>query len=203
MTDYQRILVATTQADGAAVAAVRRRLGAGAIVLTAPTAEAKRVVHELGRDAVPEVALAPVRHPPADRGHRLDEVVRRHAVADRFRDVVVVVDPATAVLLLRVLAPGQLPAGGPITEVGLPRGPRPAPLGRAAVGGVVLAAVAAALSAVVPIWLLPALAVVAGLLLLLQPRRSHLGQALLIAVAVAAVVSFLVIAGSNRFPSDR
>lgn len=202
MTDYQRILVVTTKADGTDVAAVRRRLGANALVLTAPTAEAKRVVEELGRDAVPEVVLAPVRHPDVDRGHRLDEVVRRHAVADRFRDVVVVADPATVILLLRVLAPGQLPAGGPITEVGLPRGPRAVPLGRAAAGGVALAMLAGALSPVVPAWLLPALVVFAGLVLLLLPGRRHVGHALLIAVAVAAVVSLMVIAGSRRFPSQ-
>lgn len=202
MTDYQRILVVTTKADGTDIAAVRRRLGANALVLTAPTAEAKRVVGELGRDAVPEVVLAPVRHPDVDRGHRLDEVVRRHAVADRFRDVVVVADPATVILLLRVLAPGQLPAGGPITEVGLPRGPRAVPLGRAAAGGVALAMLAGALSPVVPAWLLPALVVFAGLVLLLLPGRRHVGHALLIAVAVAAVVSLMVIAGSRRFPSQ-
>lgn len=202
MTDYQRILVATTEADGTDVAAVRRRLGANALVLTAPTAEAKRVVEDLGREAVPEVVLAPVRHPGVDRGHRLDEVVRRHAVADRFRDVVVVADPATVLLLLRVLAPDQLPEGGPITEVGLPRGRRPVPLGRAAAGGVALAMLAGALSPVVPAWQLPSLAVLAGLALLLLPGRRHIGHALLIAVAVAALVSLMVIAGSRRFPAQ-
>lgn len=202
MTDYQRIVVATTKAGGTDIAAVRRRLGANALVLTAPTAEAKRVVEELGRDAVPEVVLAPVRHPDVDRGYRLDEVVRRHAVADRFRDVVVVADPATVVLLLRVLAPGQLPAGGPITEVGLPRGARAVPLGWAAAGGVALAVLASVLSPVVPVWLLPGFAVVAGLALLLLPGRRHVGQALLIAVAVAAVVSLMAIASSRRFPGQ-
>jgi hypothetical protein len=150
---------------------------------------------------VPEVVLAPVRHPDVDRGHRLDETVRRHAVADRFRDVVVVADPATVVLLLRVLAPGQLPAGGPITEVGLPRGARTVPLGRAAAGGVALVVLAAVLSPVAPVWLLPACALVAGLGLLLLPARRHVGQALLIAVAVAAIVSLMLVASSGRFPA--
>lgn len=36
----------------------------------------------------PEVLLAPVRFPDADRGHRLDDLVRVHASRDRFRDVV-------------------------------------------------------------------------------------------------------------------
>lgn len=202
MSDYQRIVVATTQAASSDVAAVRRRLGARALVLTAPTAEAKRVVEELRRDAVPEVVLAPVRSPDADRGHRLDEVVRRHALADRFRDVVVVADPATVVLLLRVLTPDQLPAGGPITEVGLPRAPRTVPLGWTAAGGVALAMVAGALASVVPFWLLPALVVLAGLALLLLPGRRHVAQALLVAVAIAAIVSLMVIAGSSRFPSQ-
>lgn len=202
MTDYQRILVMTTQARGTDVAAVRPRLGANALVLTAPTAEAKRVVEELRRDAVPEVVLAPVRHPPVDRGHRLDEIVRRHALADRFRDVVVVTDPATVVLLLRVLAPDQLPAGGPITEVGLPRAPRVVPLGRAAAGGVALAVLVVALSSVVPIWVVPVLGLVPGLALLLLPGRRHVGHALLVAVGVAVVVSLMVVAGTNRFPAQ-
>lgn len=202
MTDYQRILVATTEAGGADVAAVRRRLGANALVLTAPTAEAKRVVEKLGYDAVPEVVLAPVRHPDVDRGHRLDEVVRRHAVADRFRDVVVVADPATVVLLLRVLAPEQLSTGGPVTEVGLPREPRRVPVRAALAGGVALALIVLALSPVLPIWQVPALGLVPGLALILLPRLRHLGYALLIALAVAAVMSLMVIAGSNRFPTQ-
>jgi hypothetical protein len=151
---------------------------------------------------VPEVVLAPVRHPDVDRGHRLDAVVRRHAVADRFRDVVVVADPASVVLLLRVLAPDQLAAGGPVTEVGLPRGPRPVPLGAAAAGGVGLAVLAGALSGVLPIWVLPALTVVAGLALLPVPGRRHVGHSLLIAVAVAVLVALLSIAGSSRFPAS-
>ena len=154
----------------------------------------------LGHTAHPEVVLAPVRFPDVDRGHRLDEVVRRHAVADRFRDVVVVADPATITLLLRVLAPDQLPASGPVTEVGLPRGPRPVPLGRAAGAGVALALLVGLLSAVVPVWALPALAAVVGLVLLALPGRRWLGLSVLIAVAVALGVSLLAIAGSARFP---
>jgi hypothetical protein len=157
-------------------------------------------VRELGRDAHPEVVLAPVRFPDVDRGHRLDEVVRRHAVADRFRDVVVVADPATITLLLRVLAPDQLPAAGPVTEVGLPRGPRPVPLGRAAAGGVALAVVGGLLATAVPVWLLPMLAAAAGLVLLAVPGRRWLGQSVLIAVVVSLVVSLLAVAGSARFP---
>ena len=200
MSDYQRILVVSTQADATEVAKVRAGIGSSAVVITAPTADGKRIVQGLGHTAHPEVVLAPVRFPDVDRGHRLDEVVRRHAVADRFRDVVVVADPSTITLLLRVLAPDQLPTSGPVTEVGLPRGPRPVPLGRAAAAGVVLALLASLLSAVVPVWALPALAAVVGLVLLALPGRRWLGLSVLIAVAVALGVSLLAIAGSARFP---
>jgi hypothetical protein len=199
VTDYQRIFVVSTQAGAAEVDGVRMRLASSAVVLTAPTVEGKRVVQGLGRSALPEVLLAPVRFPDVDRGHRLDEVVRRHAVADRFRDVVVVADPATITLLLRVLAPDQLPSG-PVTEVWLPRGPRPVPLGRAAAGGVALALLVGLLSSVVPVWVLPAVAAAAGLVLLAFPAQRWIGQAVLIAVAVSLGVALFAIAGSARFP---
>ena len=116
------------------------------------------------------------------------------------RDVVVVADPATVTLLLRVLAPDQLAATGPVTEVGLPRGTRPVPIAPALGGGAALALASGLLSAVVPVWVLPLLAVLAGLVLLAVPGRRHLGEAALIAVGVALLVSLLVIAGSSRFP---
>lgn len=200
MTDFQRIFVVGTSADAAAVTRLRGVLGSSTVVLAAPTAEANRVVAGLGMEAIPEVVLAPVRFPGVDRGHRLDEVVRRHAVADRYRDVVVVADAATVTLLLRVLAPDQLPDSGSVIEVGLPRGPRPVPLGRAAAGGVGLAVVTGLLAALVPVWVLPALVVVAGLVLLLVPTRRYVGQALLVATGVAVIVALLAIAGSSRFP---
>lgn len=200
VTDYQRIHVVSTQAGTVELDRLRATLGSAAVVVTAPTPEAKRVVEGLGREAFPDVLLAPVRFPDVDRGHRLDGLVRRHAVEDRYRDVVVVADPATTTLLLRVLAPDQLASAGPVTEVGLPRGPRPVPLGRAAIGGVALAVAAGALAPVLPVWLLPVLALVTALVLLLVPGRRHLGQALLIAVAVSVLVTLMAIAGSARFP---
>ena len=200
MTDYQRIHVVTTQAGAVEVERLRAGLRSSAVVVTAPTPEAKRVVVGLKRDAHPDVLLAPVRFPDVDRGHRLDALVRRHAVEDRFRDVVVVADPATVTLLLRVLAPDQLPSAGPVIEVGLPRGPRPVPLGQAAIGGGGLAFVSLLLSTLLPVWLLPGLVALAGLVLLVVPGRRYLGQALLIAVATALIVGLLVIAGSDRFP---
>lgn len=200
MSELQRIFTVSVQASTADVDRLRARLGSSVRVLTAPTVEARRVVEALGREPVPEVLLAPVRFPDVDRGHRLDELVRRHAVEDRYRDLVVVADPATLTLLLRVLAPDQLPESGPVTEVGLPRAPRPVPLGKAAAGGVGLAVVAGALSPVLAPWVLPALVALAGLVLLVVPGRRYVGQALLIATAVSVVVTLMAIAGSARFP---
>jgi hypothetical protein len=200
VTDYQRIFVVRAQAGADEVARLRSTLGRSVVVLTAPTVEAKRVVTGLGLEPVADVLLAPVRFPDVDRGHRLDQLVRRHAVEDRFRDVVVVADAATVTLLLRVLAPDQLAMAGAVTEVLLPRGARPVPLPQAALGGGALALVALLWADVVPIWFLPLLVVVTGLALLLVPARRHLGEALLISVAVATGVSLLAIAGSSRFP---
>lgn len=207
MTDLQRIFVVTVPEGAAEVAALRARLGRDVTVLTAPTADAKRVVESLATrpggergDVVPEVLLAPVRFPDADRGHRLDDLVRRHAVADRWRDVVVVTDAATVTLLLRALAPDQLATPGPVTEVGLPRGTRPVPVAPALAGGAGLALASGLVSAVAPFWVLPLLTVLAGLALLVVPGKRHVGEAALIAVGVALLVSLLVIAGSSRFP---
>ena len=147
VTDFQRIFVVSTKAGDADVGRLRARLGRGADRPDRPHGGGQaRGPGTSGCRRSPTVLLAPVSLPDVDRGHRLDEVVRRHAVEDRFRDVVVVADPATITLLLRILAPDQLPTGGPVIEVGLPRGPRPVPLGRAAVGGVGLALVPRVLS---------------------------------------------------------
>jgi len=200
VSELQRIFTVSVQASTADVERLRARLGSSVRVLTAPTVEARRVVEALGREPVPEVLLAPVRFPDVDRGHRLDELVRRHAVEDRYRDLVVVADPTTLTLLLRVLAPDQLPEAGPVTEVGLPRAPRPVPLGKAAAGGVGLAVVAGVLSPVLAPWVLPALVALAGLALLVVPGRRYVGQALLVATAVSVVVTLMAIAGSARFP---
>ena len=203
MTDFQRIFVVGAQAGADEVTRLRSSLRSGATVLTAPTAEARRVVEGLGVDPVPDVLLAPVRFPDVDRGHRLDELVRRHALRDRFRDVVVVTDAATVTLLLRALAPDQLPMAGAVTEVGLPRGPRPVPLLQAALGGSGSRVRGRAGRQRHPDLGAPA------------PRRGraasrscwcrvlrHLGEALLISVAVSVAVSLLAIAGSSRFPGS-
>lgn len=200
MPDLQRIVVVSTGAGEAETTRLRKRLRGRTTVLTAPTPEARRVVELIGGDPVPEVALAPVRFPAVDRGHQLDALVRRHAVADRQRDVVVVADPATVTLLLRVLAPDQLPDHGPVTTVGLPRTRQPVALGRAAAGGLGLGLVAALLAPVLPLLALPGGVAVAGLVLLVLPGTGRAGRTLLVAAAVAALLVFLVVAGSSRFP---
>lgn len=200
MTDFQRIFVVGTQIGDADVAALRKRLGKVVTVLVAPTGDATRVVQLLGHEATPDVMLAPERFPGVDRGHRLDELVRRHALADRQRDVVVVADPATVTLLLRVMAPGQLPERGPVTVVSLPRAATPVSLVHVAAGGVLLAALTGLLATVLPFWLLPGLAMLVGLALALVPRHRRAGQTLLLATGAAAVVGMLAIAGSARFP---
>lgn len=202
MPDRQRILLVSTAATASETQEIRGTLGRDALVLTAPTADAKRVVTAIGAEPRAELELAPVRFPDADRGHRLDALVRRHALADRFRDVVVVADAATLTLLLRVLAPDQLPAQGAVTTVGLPRAGRPVPVAPAVGIGVVIGVLAGLLAGGVPILALPAVTVVVGLGVAVVPSRRHLGLGALLAAAVALGVLFLSIAGSSRFPGS-
>lgn len=190
----------STTADTADLRRCRAELGRNPLVLTAPTAEAKRVVRVLEVEPQPEVLLAPVRFPAADRGHRLDALVRSHAVRDRFRTVVVVADPATCTLLLRTLSPDQSPTPGGVTVVGLPRGERPVAVRRGLVAGVVLGVVAGVAQPPGPVLALPGAVAVAGLALLLVVPWRHVGRELLLAAAVGAVVFFLGVAGSARFP---
>ncbi len=196
----QRILVVSTTAGEAELLRVRDDLGRDPVVLTAPTSEAKRVVRILEVEPHVEMLLAPVSFPGADRGHRLDSLVRRFALHDRFRDVVVVGDLATSTLLLRALAPDQIASGGAVTVVGLPRGDRPIAVGRAVVSGFVLGVAAGATEPLAPILTLPGAAALVGLTLLLVPAWRHLGRELLLAAAIAVAVMFVVVAGSARFP---
>lgn len=200
MSGLQRIHVVSAAASEADVARVRAAAGRDAVVLAAPTPEAKRVVGTLGSAPTVELALAPVSYPQADRGHALDALVRSHALHDRFRDVVVVTDQATATLLLRVLAPDQLAAGGAVTVVGLPRGDRPVDFLRASITGVVAGVAAAVLASVASILVVPGVLALAGLVLLLVPSRRHVGRELLLAGAISVVVVLMVVAGSARFP---
>lgn len=200
MADHQRILVVSAPLDDAALARLRADVGRDPVVLTAPTTDAARVVRALGAEPQVEVLLAPVSHPQVDRGHRLDEVVRRHAVRDRFRDVVVVTDRASSTLLLRVLAPDQLAERGPVVTVGLPRGSRPVAVRRAVVEGFVLGGVAYVADPVVWILVLPFLAAAAGAVLLVPRPVRHVGQEVLLAAGIALLVALAIAAGSARFP---
>lgn len=201
MADHQRIFVVSAPFDAADLAGLRSELGRNPVVVTAPTADAARVVQALGAEPQVEVVLAPVSYPQVDRGHRLDELVRRHALRDRFRDVVVVTDRASSTLLLRVLAPDQLAAAGPVVVVGLARGGRPVAACRALVAGAVLGAVASLPDDTVWFLALPLLAAVSGAVLLAPNRTRHLGQELLLAAGVALIVAMVIVAGSARFPA--
>ena len=64
MPDRQPIFVVSTSADEAELQRVRGDLGRDPVVLTAPTAEAKRVVGALGVEPRVEVLLAPASFPP-------------------------------------------------------------------------------------------------------------------------------------------
>lgn len=202
MPGLQRIFVVSATAPEAALARLRRDLGRDPLVLTAPSAEAEKVVRSLAAEPRVELLLAPVRFPEFDRGHRLDDLVRHHAVCDRFRDVVVVCDTASSTLLLRVMAADQLSTAGTVTVVGLARADRPMDARRALVAGVVLGVVAMLGEQVVPILTLPVLSAVVGLVLVCVSSVRHLGRELLLAAAVATAVAFVVVAGSARFPGS-
>ena len=179
---------------------------AAGYAVTAPTAEAKRVVSALSVESAvapeAEVLLAPTRFPPADRSHQLDSLVRRHALRDRFRDVVVVTDAASSTLLLRALAPDQLATRGAVTVVGLPRGERPVAVGRAVVVGLVLGLAAGVVESVVPLLVLPVVVALLGLGLVLAPAWRHLGREALLAAAISLVAALAVVSGSARFPGS-
>lgn len=202
MPELQRIYVVSTEADHDELRLLTSAVR-GPVVLTAPTAEAKRVVTAIAAggqvEPRPEVLLAPARFPPADRSHQLDTLVRAHALRDRFRDVVVVTDPASATLLLRSIAPDQLATRGAVTVVGLPRGDRPVFVGRAVVVGLVLGLVAGVVESVLPLLALPAALALVGVVLMLTPQR-HLGREALLAAAISFVAALAVISGSARFP---
>lgn len=205
MAGFQRIAVVSTASGPHDLRALGRDLGRGALVLTAPTSEARpateAIAEAVSGDRQPEILLAPVRFPDADRGHRLDALVREHALRDRFRDVVVVADAATVTLLLRVLAPDQLADGGPVTVVGLPRADPPVSPLRVALVGLALGMLSALLDGPLPLFTVPLLAAVVGLVLLALPSQRRTGREALLAAMIGAVVFLMIVAGSTRFPS--
>ncbi len=197
MPGHQRIFVVSTTASDAELQALRDDVGRRPVVLTAPSDEAPRVVRTFQVEPRVELLLAPRSYPGADRGHQLDALVREHALRDRFRDVVVVTDAASSTLLLRVLAPDQLPSGGAVTVVGLPRGDRPVELRQSVVSGLALGFGA---NLVQPVLTLPIAGALCGLALMLVPATRHVGRELLLGAGIALVIVFLVVAGSARFP---
>jgi hypothetical protein len=197
---HQRILVVSTTAGEAELLRVRDGLARNPVVLAAPTAEAARVVRTLEVEPQVEELLTPVSTPPADRGHQLDSLVRRYALQDRFREVVVVTDSTTCTLLVRSLAPDQMPTAGAVTVVGLPRGDRPMAGRRAVVSGLVLGVAAGVADPLTPILALPGAVASVGLVLLLVAPWRHLGRELLLAAAIAVLVVLAIVAGSARFP---
>lgn len=196
----QRVFVVSDTAAEQGLLRLRDDLGRRPVVLAAPTDAAARVSRTLEAAPGTEPLLAPVTSPPADRGHRLDELVRRHALQDRYRDVVVVADAATSTLLLRALAPDQLASDGPVTVVGLPRGARPVAVRRGVAVGVAVGLVAGLTQLPAAILVLPALVACVGLALLLVGSWRHLGQELLLTAAVTQAVVIAVVASSARFP---
>lgn len=200
--ERQLIRVVSVGAEDAELARIRGRLGRDPLILAGPTPEAARVVQQLGAKPTVELLLAPVRFPPADRGHQLDTLVRRHAMADRYRDVVVVVDPASSTLLLRTLAPDQLASGGPVTTVALPRSARPISLTRVAAIGGGLGAASAVIEPFSPLPIIPTLGGVVGLVLLAVPARRRLGREVLLAAAIGIMLAFVLVASSARFPGS-
>jgi hypothetical protein len=198
---HQRIFVVSSMAEKAELQGIRSTVGRDPVVLSAPTVDAARVVGSL---EVPpphvDILLAPTAVPRADRGHRLDALVRRYALQDRFRDVVVVTDQTTSRLLVGTLAPDGVPTEGAVTVVGLPRAERRMAVRRAVVSGLLLGVAADVAQPLTPLWTLPALVAVFALVLLLAAPWRRLGRELLLAAAIAITAVLAVLAGSARFP---
>ena len=202
MTDYQRIFVVGAQAGADEVARLRSSLGSDVVVLTAPTVEAKRVVTASGSSRCPTCCSRRSGSPTSTAGTASTSWSAAMRCEDRFRDVVVVTDPATVTLLLRALAPTSCRWPAPSRRSACRAARVPYRWCRRRWAAACSPSWRCSPPNVIPIWVLPLLVVVAGLVLLLVPRRRHLGEALLIAVAVAAAVSLLSIAGSSRFPGS-
>lgn len=198
------VLIATTTP----AAQVRPRLGRRPLVLCAPTPEAKRIVAGLavrapGLEATPEVLLTPVTTSGPQRGHDLEALVRRHALADRYRDVVVVADPGTTALVARGLTGHRGPTA-PMTVVGLPRGGRPfaTPWWAVCAAGFLLAVVAGLLVPRLHLLAVPALVAAVGVGLVPSGRTRPLGLAVLAAAGVALVLVLLGVSSARRFPAQ-
>lgn len=143
---------------------------------------------------------------PAMSVTELENLVRARAVADRWRDLVVVADARTVRALAAALTnePGTSALAGAddVVTVGLPRGTKPV-RPRDVVGGGLLVTLATfvLIDALYPL-LLSVLVAAGGLVLLPWARTRHLGRTLLAVAGVSAVLVFLLVAGSTRFPTQ-
>jgi hypothetical protein len=200
----QRVLLVPTTGGDTGSAAPRRGL-----VLTAPDAEARARAEQIGLPVLvcPELAASPDDVSEVRRRYRLDALIRGHAVADRWRDLVVVADAETLAAAAAGLC-GDLSAvpaaqgdGGVIT-VGLPRGSRPVSWAPVVAGAVAVALlVGLTLERLYPAWL-PAIVAGAGLLVLPWARTRRVGWTLLSVAGLSAVLVFVAVAGATRFPVE-
>jgi hypothetical protein len=196
----QQVVLLPSSGERFAASRLRR-----AVVLSAPEAEARARAETLGLPVLvcPELAAEPGGVPDG-HPHRLDALIRGHAVADRWRDLVVVADPATlhaaaAGLCGPTAAPPPADAEG-VVVVGLPRGSPPVPWAAVAVGAVVVAGLVGLTQDRLHPLVLPGLAAGVGLTLVLPERTRRAGRSLLAVAALAAVLVLVVVAGASRFP---
>jgi hypothetical protein len=176
------------------------------MVLAAPDPAAQALAATTGLPTVTSQELADAGPGSADeeRVRRLETLVRGHAVSDRFRDLVVVADAETVRAVATGLGalPGASTSPGEVVVVGLPRGARPVRTGPVLVGAGLLGLVTLlTLGRLYPL-LIPGVAAGVGVLLLPWPGSRHLGRTLLAQAGLAAVVVFVVVAGSGRFPAE-
>jgi hypothetical protein len=176
------------------------------VVLASPDPAAQALATTTGLPVVTSPELADAGRADADRAQRLERLVRGHAVSDRFRDVVVVTDAETVRVVTTELCalPGAstLPGGPEVVIVGLPRAARPVQVGPVLVGaGLVTLVTLLTVGRLYPL-VVPAVVAVAGLVLLPWTGSRHLGRTLLAQAGLAAVIVFVVVAGSGRFPAE-
>lgn len=188
----QRIVLVPTGAAGDAVPVPRR-----ALVLVAPDPGAIAWARRTGLPTEPLTAVP---------GPALENQVRSRAVADRWRDLVVVADAATVRALAASLCnlPGSSALAGAddVVTVGLPRGERAVRPLHVVVGSGLLALLTLLLIDRVYPLLLPGAVAAAGLALLPWRGSRHLARTLLAAAGIAAILVFVLVAGSTRFPAE-
>lgn len=199
----QRIFAVPTQAPGQGFARLPRRT----LVLVAPGDDAKALAASWGVTPEVEVELGPSPAGRDERRRELDTLVRRHALGDRWRDIVVVADRDTVDLVVTGLCdlPGA-ESGSPsregVTIVGLPRSTRSVPLWSVVLAGILLAAVVAITAGRLYPLVLPAILAAVGVLLLPAPRTRHHGYAALVIAGVGTIGGLLIVSSLARFPME-